>query len=123
MTKYREIPIDDSKGIKQFQEGEIVRYFGWYDPNGGRVEYTRDVKITKISDQLLYLEKSPYTAHWRACRKLEEVKPREFYVHESDLNQEREDKLEAGALWYGTWDASDLEGKFIKVREVIGEDE
>lgn len=72
---YKEIPIDDSKGVKQFEAGDFVMVY-----NNGSLTGT----ICTIDYQLEYLEvkhKDDIECfNWRQCRKLEEVKPREFWI-------------------------------------------
>ena len=69
--KYRELPIDDSKGVEQFKAGDIIKAFtkdDWYIFKAYRVLNTRVYK--DIFDSY----------HWKQCRKLEKVKPREFWI-------------------------------------------
>jgi len=75
MTKYKELPINDSLGVEQFKVGD--RVCGYQSQkHAGIVESILEDSIRIRSDHKVDL----YFNHWKQCRKLVEVKPREIYI-------------------------------------------
>ena len=110
--KYRELPIDDSKGVDQFKVGDRVNVYLQCHTHPFRSEVT-DVN----SDFLLRVKGHDNALNWKQCRKLEEVKPREWWVNRNDLGLFNE----SAAIVYEP--NANMDPKYwIKVREVL-EDE
>jgi len=79
-VKYRELP--EFKSADEFKIGDKVRHYFW---NTNSKFYESEDKVIEIEGDLLMLlpTYSPVTfppgrAHFKQCRKLEEVKPREW---------------------------------------------
>lgn len=76
--KYRELPIDDSKGVDQFKVNDHVRVFRDRGQVDGRVlPNDMDNHEPELVRFIRPGREAEY-AHWKACRKLQEVKPRGF---------------------------------------------
>lgn len=75
MTRHKELPIDDSKGIEQFK------------PNDRLNIYTEDkvyedwiLDGTVATGERLNICGLGFKPHWRQCRKIVEEKPREWEI-------------------------------------------
>jgi len=70
--KYRE--LDACKSVDEFEVGDKIQY---YYPMGDG-----DAHILKVIPPYLHCSNGIY--HFKQCRKLEEINPREFWIHEYD---------------------------------------
>lgn len=70
MIKYKEIPIDDSKGVEQFKVGDMVRI---YSRPGWPIERVKEIRDKIVLAGSIWRD-------WRCLRKLEEFKPKDFWI-------------------------------------------
>jgi hypothetical protein len=79
MKKYKELPAFETN---EFKVGDRVKVYMSPEPYIGL--------ITEIEDSFLKIEAVDYNEHtfehFKQCRKLEEIKPREFWVHRDCVN-------------------------------------
>jgi hypothetical protein len=68
--KYKELPAFETN---EFKVGDRVRFYEDCDANEGEVVH--------VSMNVIEVHGINYGIHFKQCRKLEEVKPREFWIH------------------------------------------
>ena len=68
--KYKELPAFETN---EFKVGDLVKC---YD---SEVSDDNEIIEVIVADKI-YLKNYTYSAHFKTCRKLEEIKPREFWI-------------------------------------------
>lgn len=107
MIKYKEIPIDDNAGPEQFKVGDRVRvYFGTLSHADS---FVIGMELPGVSSDALMIAEAGQ-AHWKQCRKLEDVKPREIWWC-TRCGAVRSNRLHCGKTC--------TDKNMIKMREVI----
>jgi hypothetical protein len=108
--KYKELPAFETN---EFKVGDLINvYIG---------HYLYKVRVTRTHEYLVFFsgadtENGEGLAHFKQCRKLEEIKPREFFI---DLRTYRSTDVIPSEYSPNPW-GPDM--RVIKVREVL-EDE
>jgi len=77
--KYKEQPIDDSKGPEQFGGCMGVRVYEVTTAYACPHDVTSAIPFKIKGDYVLLTDSGNYKVHWKQCRKLVEVKPREIW--------------------------------------------
>jgi len=100
--KYKELPAFETN---EFKVGDKVKV---YNSEGHFTAFVSEIMLNK---EFLRLETRTLPVHFKQCRKLEEIKPREFWV---DLLENKLLPIE-----YEKRNKDFSKSGYIKVREVI----
>lgn len=79
MTQYRELP--EAKSADEFKVGDLIRFYDGFGHTDSILECESKGDMLEANVRGRY-----ENYHFKACRKLEEVKPREIWVNEYKLN-------------------------------------
>jgi len=110
---YKELP-PKSETENYFKAGDHIRGFNC-GPTG---DYSWEMKVSRVEGNMV-IDVDGSKSHFKQCRLLEEVKPREWTVYRIDVGREIISSNKA-ARFMGV-DLTDNRWETIKVREILDE--
>lgn len=119
MNRYKEIPIDDNRGAEQFEGAKCLKIYtmGYVNTGGDYFFTTKSFDIDGTKIRIKKLDEIGFDVyHYKQCRKLEKVKPREFAVRD-DLSSIME--IRDGAVSRPSIISPGGRGGFLHLREVL----